>query len=324
MNHDLFRRFEVFGLSVEKQLLICGAGPAGLSAAIYAGRFGLNAVVLEAKVSGGQAATAANVENYPGFTSVRGMELMDVMRKQAEQNGCEIRDLVPVKKIEREEGKFRVASPADTFIVNAVIIATGREETKLGVPGEERLTGRGVSYCATCDGPLFKGKRVLVVGGGNTACSEALYLSEIAGKVHLVHRRDDLRAEAYYKRVLPAREVHIHWNTEVKEIEGDKVVKRVRLFNNKTGEEILLDVDAVFIAVGYKPMSELAKEVGVELDKEGYIIVDREQKTNIEGIFAAGDITGGVFQIAKAVGEGITAAVNAYLYIRGGWYGTKE
>jgi thioredoxin reductase (NADPH) len=165
---------------------------------------------------------------------------------------------------------------------------------------------------------------VLVVGGGNTACSEALYLSEIAGKVHLVHRRDDLRAEAYYKRVLLDREVHIHWNTEVKEIEGDKVVKRARLLNNKTGEEVLLDVDAVFIAVGYKPMSEIAREAGVEVDKEGYIIVDREQKTNIEGIFAAGDITGGVFQIAKAVGEGTTAAVNAYLYIRGGWYGTKE
>ncbi|WXG40461.1 MAG: thioredoxin-disulfide reductase [Candidatus Freyarchaeum deiterrae] len=312
-------------MSVEKQLLICGAGPAGLSAAIYAGRFGLDTVVLEEKVSGGQAAMAANVENYPGFTSIRGMELMDVMRKQAEQSGSEIRDLVPVKKIEREGEKFKIVSQTDTYIVDAVIIATGREHTKLGVPGEERLTGRGVSYCATCDGPLFKGKRVLVVGGGNTACSEALYLSEIAGKVHMAHRRDDLRAEAYYKRVLQDREVHIHWNTEVKEIEGDKIVKRIRLFNNKTGEEILLDVDAVFIAVGYEPMSEIAREAGVEVDNEGYIIVDREQKTNVEGIFAAGDVTGGgVFQIAKAVGEGTTAAINAYLYIRGGWYATKE
>jgi len=308
-------------LSVEKQLLICGAGPAGLSAAIYAGRFGLDTVVLEAKVSGGQAALAAIVENYPGFTSVRGMELMDVMRKQAEQSGSEIHDLEPVKKMERDGGKIKIVSEKDTYTADAVIIATGREHTKLGVPGEGKLVGRGVSYCATCDGPLFKGKRVLVVGGGNTACSEALYLSEVAGEVNLVHRRDDLRAEAYYKRVLNERGVKIHWNTEVKEIEGDKVVKRVRLFNNKTGEESLLDVDAVFIAVGYKPMSEIAREAGVEVDKEGYIIVDREQKTNIEGIFAAGDVTGGVFQIAKAVGEGTTAAVNAYLYIRGGWYG---
>lgn len=310
-------------MPVEKKLLICGAGPAGLSAAIYAGRFGLDTVVLEEKVSGGQAALAAIVENYPGFTSIRGMELMDVMRKQAERSGSEIHDLEQVKKMEKDGGRIKIFSEKDTYIADAVIIATGREHTKLGVPGEGTLVGRGVSYCATCDGPLFKGKRVLVVGGGNTACSEALYLSEVAGEVNLVHRRDDLRAEAYYKRVLNERGVKIHWNTEVKEIVGDKIVKRVRLFNNKTGEESFLDVDAVFIAVGYKPMSEIAKEMGVKLDGEGYIIVDREQKTNIEGVFAAGDITGGVFQIAKAVGEGVTAAVNAYLYIRGGWYGTK-
>jgi len=313
----------VFGLPVEKQLVICGAGPAGLSAGIYAGRFGLDAVVLEAKVSGGQAGEAAIIENYPGFIKIRGMELMDVMRKQAELSGCEIRDLEPVKRIEKDGEKIRVVSEAETYVADAVIIATGREHRKLGVPGEEKLTGRGVSYCATCDGPLFKGKRVLVVGGGNTACSEALYLSDVAGEVNLVHRRDDLRAEAYYKRVLKEKGVRIHWNTEVKEIEGDKVVERIRLFNNKTGEESVMDIDAVFIAVGHKPVSEVAREAGVKLDDEGYIIVDREQKTNIEGIFAAGDVTGGVFQIATAVGEGAAAAVNAYLYIRGGWYGTK-
>lgn len=311
-------------MSVGKKLLICGAGPAGLSAAIYAGRFGLDTVVLEEKVSGGQAALAAIVENYPGFTSVRGMELMDVMRKQAEQSGSEIHDLEPVKKMERDGGEIKIVSEKDTYVADAVIIATGREHVKLGVPGEGKLVGRGVSYCATCDGPLFKGRRVLVVGGGNTACSEALYLSDVAGEVHLVHRRDDLRAEAYYKRVLSEKGVMIHWNTEVKEIVGDKIVKSVRLFNNKTGEEGLLDVNAVFIAVGYKPMSEIAREMGVKVDGEGYVIVDREQKTNIEGVFAAGDITGGVFQIAKAVGEGATAAVNAYLYIRGGWYATRE
>ncbi|MEM2145466.1 MAG: thioredoxin-disulfide reductase [Candidatus Jordarchaeaceae archaeon] len=311
-------------MQFEKQLLICGAGPAGLSAAIYAGRFGLDTVVLEAKVSGGQAALAAIVENYPGFTSVRGMELMDVMRRQAEQSGSEIHDLEPVKKMEKDGEKIKIVSEKDMYTADAVIIATGREHVKLGVPGEGKLVGRGVSYCATCDGPLFKGKRVLVVGGGNAACSEALYLSEVAGEVHLVHRRDDLRAEAYYKRVLNERGVKIHWNTEVKEILGDKVVNSVRLFNNKTGEESLLDVNAVFIAIGFKPVSEIARGMGVKIDNEGYIIVDREQRTNIEGVFAAGDITGGgVYQIAKAVGEGATAAVNAYLYIRGGWYGTR-
>ncbi|MFB0560863.1 MAG: thioredoxin-disulfide reductase [Candidatus Lokiarchaeia archaeon] len=311
-------------MPVEKQLVIVGAGPAGLSAGIYAARFGLDAVVLEAKVSGGQAAEAAVIENYPGFVSVRGMELMDLMRKQAEESGCEIHDLEPINKIEKDGKKIRVVSDAETYVADAVIIATGREHTKLGVPGEERLGGRGVSYCATCDGPLFRGKRVLVVGGGNTACSEALYLSDVAGEVHLVHRRDDLRAEAYYKRVLSEKGVKIHWNTEVKEIEGDKIVNRVRLFNNKTGEESTLDVDAVFLAVGYKPISEIVKEAGIEVDEGGYIVVDKEQKTNIEGFFAAGDVTGGVFQIATAVGEGTAAAVNAYLYIRGGWYGTYK
>jgi len=314
----------VFILPVEKQLVIIGAGPAGLSAGIYAARFGLNAVILEAKVSGGQAAEAAIIENYPGFVKIRGMELMDAMRKQAEGCGCDIHDLEPVRKIEKREKHVRVISDRETYVADAVIIATGREHVKLGVPGEEQFSGRGVSYCATCDGPLFKGKRVLVVGGGNTACSEALYLSDVAGEVHLVHRRDDLRAEAYYKRALTEKGVKFHWNTEVRSIEGDKVVKKIRLTNNKTGEESLLDVDAVFIAVGYRPVSDLAKEAGVKLDEGGYIVVDREQRTNIEGIFAAGDVTGGVFQIATAVGEGATAAVNAYLYIRGGWYGTSK
>ncbi|MGQ9720031.1 MAG: thioredoxin-disulfide reductase [Candidatus Jordarchaeum sp.] len=311
-------------MSVEKQLVIVGAGPAGLSAGIYAARFGLDAVVLEAKVSGGQAAEAAVIENYPGFVSVRGMELMDVMRRQAEECGCVIHDLEPIKKIEKKGKKIRVVSERETYVADAVIVATGRVHTRLGVPGEERLSGRGVSYCATCDGPLFRGRRVLVVGGGNTACSEALYLSDVAREVHLVHRRDDLRAEAYYKRVLAEKGVKFHWNSEVKEIEGDKIVNRIRLVNNKTGEESSLDVDAVFIAVGYRPVSEIAKEAGVKMDEEGYIVVDREQKTSVEGIFAAGDVTGGVFQIATAVGEGAAAAVNAYLYIRGGWYGPSK
>ncbi len=311
-------------MTVEKQLVIVGAGPAGLSAGIYAARFGLDAVVLEAKVSGGQAAEAAVIENYPGFVRVRGMELMDVMRKEAEGCGCEIHDLEPVKKLEREGRRFRVVSDSEVYIADAVIIATGREHIRLGVPGEERLGGRGVSYCATCDGPLFKGKRVLVVGGGNTACSEALYLSDVAGETHLVHRRDDLRAESYYKKALTDKGVRIHWNTEVKEIEGDRLVNRIRLVNNKTGEESRLEVDAVFIAVGFRPVSEIARGVGVVVEGDGYIIVDREQKTNIEGIFAAGDVTGGVFQIATAVGEGAAAAVNAYLYIRGGWYGASK
>ncbi|MEM1659344.1 MAG: thioredoxin-disulfide reductase [Candidatus Jordarchaeales archaeon] len=306
--------------AVEKELVIVGGGPAGLSAAIYASRLGLNVVLFEAKMVGGQAAEAAVVENYPGFDSIRGMELVERMRQQAEKYGCEIREMEAVKRITREGEKFRVVTSLGEYLAKAVIIATGREKRKLGVPGEEEFKGRGVSYCATCDAPLYRGKRVLVVGGGNTAASEALYLSENAKEVHLVHRRSDLRAEKVLKERLKERNVVFHWNSVVKRIEGDKLVRRVVIQNLESGEERVLEVDGVFIAVGETPSSSIALELGVKLDEEGYIIVDRNQRTNVEGVFAAGDVTGGVMQIVKAAGEGAVAAVNAYLYIRKGWY----
>lgn len=306
--------------SEERELVIVGGGPAGLSAAIYASRLGLDVVLFEAKVVGGQAAEAAVVENYPGFDSIRGMELVERMRQQAEKYGCEIREMEAVKRITREDGKFRVVTSLGEYLAKAVIIATGRERRKLGVPGEEEFKGRGVSYCATCDAPLYRGKRVLVVGGGNTAASEALYLSEGAREVHLVHRRSDLRAEKVLKERLKERNVIFHWNSVVKKIEGDKLVRRVVIQNLESGEEKVLEVDGVFIAVGEVPSSSIASELGVKLDEEGYIVVDRNQRTNVEGVFAAGDVTGGVMQIVKAAGEGAVAAVNAYLYIRKGWY----
>jgi len=308
-------------LPVEKELVIVGGGPAGLAAALYAARLGLNAVLLEAKVVGGQAAEAAFIENYPGFEHIRGMELIDKMRSQVEKFGCEIREMEPVRKIVKEDGKLRVITSSEEYVADAVIIASGRERKKLGALGEEEFKGRGVSYCATCDAPLYRGKRVVVVGGGNTAASEALYLSEVAKEVHLVHRREDLRAEKALKERLKERGVIFHWNSVLKAIEGDQLVRRVVLQNLKTGEEESLNVDGVFIAIGEIPSSRLAVDLGVNVDEEGYILVDRKQMTNVEGVFAAGDVTGGVMQVATAVGEGAAAAVNAYLYIRKGWYG---
>ncbi|MBS7248966.1 MAG: FAD-dependent oxidoreductase, partial [Candidatus Freyarchaeota archaeon] len=221
-------------------------------------------------------------------------------------------------------GRFRVVTGQGEYFAKAVIIATGRERRRLGVPGEEAFKGRGVSYCATCDAPLYRGKRVMVVGGGNTAASEALYLSESAREVHLVHRRDDLRAEKAIRDRLRERGVIFHWSSVVKRIEGDRLVRRVVIENLKSGEETVLEVDGVFIAVGEVPSSALAVLAWPGLDEEGYVVVDRCQMTSVRGVFAAGDVTGGVMQIVTAVGEGATAAVNAYLYIRKGWYGEGQ
>lgn len=309
---------------VEREVVIVGGGPAGLSAALYAARLGLDVVLFEAKVVGGQAAEAAVIENYLGFESIRGMELVERMRRQVERYGCEIREMEAVKRITREGERFMVVTGQGEYFAKAVIIATGRERRKLGVPGEEEFKGRGVSYCATCDAPLYRGKRVLVVGGGNTAASEALYLSESAREVHLVHRRNDLRAEKAIKDKLMERGVIFHWNSVVKRIEGDRLVRRVVIENLKSGKESVLEVDGVFIAVGEVPSSALAAELGAKLDEEGYVVVDRSQMTSVRGVFAAGDVTGGVMQIVTAVGEGATAAVNAYLYIRKGWYGEGQ
>ncbi len=308
----------------KRELIIVGGGPAGLSAGLYAARLGLNVVIFEAKVVGGQAAEAAIVENYPGYDAIRGMELIEKMRLQAERYGCKIREMEAVKKIVKEVDGFRVLTGQGEYFAKAVIIATGRERKMLGVPGEREFKGRGVSYCATCDAPLYRGKRVLVVGGGNTAASEALYLSESAREVHLVHRRNELRAEKALKEKLVEKGVIFHWNSIVKRIEGDNLVRRAVLQNLKTGEELALEVDGVFIAVGEMPSSSLAAELGAKLNDEGYVVVDRRQMTSIEGVFAAGDVTGGVMQIVTAAGEGAAAAVNAYLYIRKGWYGEGE
>jgi len=208
------------------------------------------------------------------------------------------------------------------YETKTVIIASGTHYRELGVPGEKEFYGRGVSYCGVCDGPLFKGKRVLVVGGGNTAAITALYIAGLASQVKLSHRRDVLRAEESLVKALESKEnVEILWNTELKEIKGKDLVEKVTLFNNKTGDTWELDVDGVFVQVGEVPNSQLAREAGVKVDEGGYIVVDVRQRTNIAGVYAAGDVTNHpVKQVGTAVGQGITAALEAYGYVRRPYY----
>jgi thioredoxin reductase (NADPH) len=300
------------------ELIIIGGGPAGMTAAIYGARYGLKTLLLESKVLGGAQATSPGIENYPGYTFVVGLDLANKMKEQVKKCGAFIREITEVKSVEREgeEGDFLLETRRGVYRAKGIIFATGGGHRHLNVPGEDLLTGRGVSYCATCDGPLFRDKTVAVVGGGNTAVTEALYLSEVVGKVYLIHRRDELRAEKIVQDYIMNSNVEILWNTLVKEIRGDNLVNALLLQNVNTGEEQILPVDGAFIALGSNPESVLAKGIGVATNERGEILVNSKQATNIQGIFAAGDVVESMKQIAVAVGHGAIAADSAYSYIR--------
>lgn len=307
-------------MSRECDLTVVGAGPAGLSAGLYGARLGLRTVLI-GEVAGGLASEAWLVENYPGVEPIRGPELVDRMQKQAQSAGLATMIPETVERLDLGGERKRTMAASEEIWSRAIVIATGCCHRNLGVPGEEEFRGRGVSYCAVCDGVFFKGGRVMVVGGGNTAAMEALYLKQIAGKVFMAHRRSDLRADAALKQRVLGSGIEMLWNKQVVQIRGENQVNGVILRDAGGGEDVSVDVDAVFIAVGESPQSGLARDAGVQIDQEGFIVVDRNQETNLPGVYAAGDVTGGVHQIGVAVGQGITAAVNAYLYITGGWYG---
>ena len=300
------------------ELIIIGAGAAGLAAGIYGVRSGLKTLILEEKMAGGTAADAPLIENYPGFQSINGRELAQKMVTHCRSVGLEIHELEKVVSLDLKGEKKIVETDKATYETKTVVIASGTRYRELGIPGEKEFRGRGVSYCGVCDGPLFKNKRVLVVGGGNSAAITALYIAELASEVKLSHRRGVLRAEeALVKALKNKNNVEILWNTEVKEIEGEQVVSKVILFNNKTEETKELKLDGVFIQVGEAPNSRLAKKAGVNVGEKGYIAVDMRQHTNIAGVYAAGDVTNHpIKQIGTAVGQGITAALEAYGYIR--------
>ncbi len=292
---------------VNLDVLIIGGGPAGLTAGIYAARSGLNTAIVERASLGGQVATTPIVENYPGFTSVGGKTLVDIMVSHALEY---VQIFQGEEVVEIEPGfPIKVTTTRRRFETNTLLLATGAKHKPLGAVGENRLAGRGVSYCSTCDGPLFRRKKVIMVGGGNSAVTEALHLHNIGVEVTLVHRRDTLRAQEFLSRQLEENSIPVLWNTEVKEILGKERVEAVKLINNKTGEITVMETNGVFIAIGYEPSVELAKKIGIELNDEGYIRQDGRHRTNIPGIYSAGDVEGGYKQIVTAAGQGSEAAI---------------
>ncbi len=303
-------------------VIIVGAGPAGLTSAIYAARSGLRTMVLERGIPGGLVVEAPLIENFPGFPEgISGMDLAERLTRQAKGMGAEIRDLEEVTELDLEAGEKKAGTRKEIYAAPTLIIASGSHYQTLGVPGEQEFRGRGVSYCAVCDGAFFKGKRVVVVGGGNSAAVTALYLSNLASRVMLVHRRGQLRAEEALVEDLRRRNVGLLLNKVVKGIKGDTMVKGVILLDNESEETSQLGIDGVFVQIGEVPNSQVAREAGVEVNKDGYIIVDARQRTNVRGVYAAGDVTlGPVKQIGTSVGQGIIAANEVFGYVKRPYY----
>jgi thioredoxin reductase (NADPH) len=306
-----YLRIRIMTQGDDYDLIVIGAGPAGMTAGMFSARSGLKTVVLDKEICGGLSNEAAMIDNYPGFRRISGMELAEKMKEQTAEY-AEIKELEGVDKMEVRENEIRVATEKGSYLTSAVVLCTGTKKRKLGVKGENEFLGRGVSYCATCDGFFFKDKSVIVVGGGDSAVRGALYLKNIGCEVTLIHRREELRAEQYLQKNLKKAGVHILWNSVVKEIAGDNVVRSVVRYNKASATEDELEVDGVFIYVGEEPANALAIQMGVTLDENGYIITDKSQRTNRGRVYAAGDITGGVRQIVVACAEGAIAATSAY------------
>lgn len=297
-------------------IIIIGAGAAGMAAAQYACRSNLKVVVLEEKAPGGQAVLIDSLENYPGYAEpINGFEFAESMRKQAVGFGAEFA-FEHVEKVEKTaQTSFTVTASSNTYTASVVILATGAEHRKLGVKGEQELQGKGVSYCATCDGPFFKNKHIVVVGGGDAACDEALFLANLTDTVTMVHRRDAFRAQkALAARTLNNPHITAVFDTTVKEIKGDNAVRSVILQNVKTNEERELACDAVFFFIGMNPNTVLFPDLAK--DKAGYIMTDEDMRTSVEGLYAVGDVRAKSFrQIVTAVADGAIAAHAAAAYI---------
>ncbi len=297
---------------IEAEIVIIGGGPAGLSAAVYAGRSARKVMLLEKGLVGGQVAMTMDIANYPGFPEgINGTELAQKMRAQAERYGVEF-CTAEAKTINKDGDTFTVETSKLQVRAKAVIIATGSQPLELGVEGENELRGRGVSYCGTCDAPFFRDKRVLVVGGGDTALKEALHLSKFVSELTLIHRRDSFKAEMIYqKQILSNEKIKILYNTELKKITGEKKVQKVALYDNKNNVESEFEVDGVFIFIGTKPNTRLVCQL-VPANCGGNIDTDLDMMTEIEGLFAVGDVREHSYrQVATAVGEGATAAMAA-------------
>lgn len=295
----------------KEQVIIIGSGPASLTAALYTARANLNPLVITGNQIGGQVSITSEVENYPGFPDgLTGPELVQRFQQQAERFGARI-EIDLVTEVDFTQGPpFYVKSQSKEYQAEAVIITTGASPRRLGVPGEEEFIGRGVSYCATCDGFFFRGKDVVVVGGGDSAIEEAIFLTKFASRIRVIHRRDELRAGVLLQERARRHEtIEYVWDTAIEEIVGNGAVQGVRVRNLKTGQTDSLQTDGVFIFIGHYPNSELFRGQ-VEMDKQGYLLTDKNMQTNVEGVFAAGEIQDPVWrQVATSVGQGCMAAM---------------
>ena len=297
-------------------VIIIGAGPAGYTAGIYCSRARHDTILISGLLPGGQLMNTTDVENYPGFDEgIMGPDLMQIMRKQTENMGTKIIDDV-VTNVDFSQNPFKVSTASTNFEAKTVIVCTGATPRKIGIDGEQTFAGKGVSYCATCDGAFFRDQELAVVGGGDSCMEEATFLTKFASKVHIIHRRDEFRAsKIMQERALNNEKIAVHWNSTVLDIRGDQKVQQVILKDTKTGEETSVDMAGVFVAIGHEPNTELFKDQ-LELDENGYIVLNKNTQTSVDGVFSAGDVHDHRYrQAVTAAGYGCMAAIDVDKYL---------
>ena len=297
-------------------VIIIGAGPAGYTAGIYCSRARHDTILISGLLPGGQLMNTTDVENYPGFDEgIMGPDLMQIMRKQTENMGTKIVDDV-VTKVDFSQNTFKVSTASTNFEAKTVIVCTGATPRKIGIGGEQTFAGKGVSYCATCDGAFFRDQELAVVGGGDSCMEEATFLTKFASKVHIIHRREEFRAsKIMQERALNYEKITIHWNSTVSDIKGDQKVQQVILKDTKTGEEVSMDMAGVFVAIGHEPNTELFKNQ-LDLDENGYIVLNKNTQTSVDGVFSAGDVHDHRYrQAVTAAGYGCMAAIDVDKYL---------
>ena len=297
-------------------VIIIGAGPAGYTAGIYCSRARHDAVIISGLLPGGQLMNTTDVENYPGFDEgIMGPDLMQIMRKQTERMGTKIIDDV-VTSVDFSRNPLKVSTASTNFEAKTIIVCTGATPRKIGIDGEQTFAGKGVSYCATCDGAFFRDQELAVVGGGDSCMEEATFLTKFASKVHIIHRRDEFRAsKIMQERALNNEKIIVHWNNTVLDIKGDQKVQRVILKDTKTEEETSIDLAGVFVAIGHEPNTSLFKDQ-LNLDENGYIILNKNTQTSVDGVFSAGDVHDHRYrQAVTAAGYGCMAAIDVDKYL---------